>query len=142
MSESRLNIELFKKIRERIATLPQSYDQSELCAVSDTAPCGTVCCIAGEAIICNAPTVEQGVAELRRLYKGGAGYRVPRKAIKLLGIGDGAIDQKWHPMFDGGGLGWPERFCEMFGRAMDRYEKAKVAVAYLDHIIETGKVLE
>lgn len=49
--EQRLNIELFKKVREKIATTPEAYNQSVFARASTVAPCGTVACIAGWACV-------------------------------------------------------------------------------------------
>lgn len=141
--ETNLNIELFKKIRERIAAVPESYDQSELYAESSDSPCGTVCCLAGEAIICNEPTIAQGVTELRRLYNEVGGYAVPRRAIELLDLSGSqgcSSEDRWHEMFDGGGYGWPEKFGKMYRQANTQAKKAQAAVAYLDYIVETGRI--
>lgn len=150
MAESRLNIELFKKIRQRIAEIPESYDQESWCGPSGAAPCGTTACLAGEAIICAAPTVEQGVEDLRRLNASDRVYGVPDRATALLGLSgswaawvddDNRQAAGETVIFDADAEGWPEEFRQDFRYANYR-ERANIAVAYLDHIIETGKVLE
>ena len=140
MSKQRLNIELFKKIRDRIATIPESYHQGTWCDDSHKAPCGTVACLAGEAIICAAPTVEEGVKELRRLYEQEPDpYAIARRAARLLNLDANcrsSLDREAAIFLDGA-AGWPYRFAEMFDA-----NEARGAVAFLDWIIETGKVLE
>lgn len=37
---TKLNIELFKKVRDRIAEIPESYDQRHFLKETDAAPCG------------------------------------------------------------------------------------------------------
>lgn len=86
MENQRLNIELFKKIRDRIAMIPASYDQSNWCIRNDAAPCGTAACIAGEAVICSQPSIEAGITELRRLMHLDKYNAVPKRAAELLGI--------------------------------------------------------
>lgn len=139
-----LNIELFRKVRDRIAATPESYRQDTYCSPSLVAPCGTVCCIAGEAIICNAATVEQGITALKHMDGD-----VATVAARLLGL----IDQQQdyyelhfdHParrLFNGcPHEAWPEPFRSQWLVA-PRDEEPYVAVAFLTHIIETGKVLE
>lgn len=148
---SKLNIELFKKVRDRIATIPESYDQEQWYDTSPRSPCGTVACLAGEAIICAAKSVPQGIAELKRLYARDPLYAVPERAARLLGLsGDWSawIDEEdWKQaaettMFDADAETWPEPYRDEFQRAPSAIERASVAVAYLDRIIETGKVLE
>lgn len=143
-----LNIELFKKVRERIVAIPDSYNQRTYYSESDTAPCGTICCIAGEAIICSAPTIAEGVAKLHGLnskYNG-----IANTAARLLGLIGEDEDYFYlaasHParrLFNDSPHGaWPEPFRSQWLHASDSNEEAHVAAAYLDHIIETGKVLE
>lgn len=47
--KNQLNVELFKKIREKIATTPEAYDQGSYGRKEPNAPCGTAACIAGWA---------------------------------------------------------------------------------------------
>lgn len=149
MSESRLNIELFKKVRNRIAEIPQSFNQSTYFSRDKSSPCGTVCCIAGETVICNAATVELGVAELQELAANIAQGSIANRAARLLGLlGDGEHYfevSHTHParrlFSDSPHENWPEPFRSRWLYA-EQDEEPQVAVAYLDHIIETGKVLE
>lgn len=146
---SKLNIELFKKIRQRIAEAPESYDQDTFVDYNERSPCGTSACLAGEAIICNAPSVVKGIVELRDLDMNYSDdYAVARRATDLLGL-SGDFGEYAHSLdndrtaageaiiFDGGGQGWPEPYRSMF-----QNDKTAAVIAYLDHIIETGKVLE
>lgn len=64
MKESQLNKALLRKVRNRIRKIPESYYQGTWCRADKGAPCGTIACIAGETIICAAPTVEAGIKEL------------------------------------------------------------------------------
>lgn len=48
---SNLNIELLKKVRDKIASTPEAYDQSVYGRVSKEAPCGTAACIAGWTVL-------------------------------------------------------------------------------------------
>jgi len=145
----KLNIELFKKIRERIATIPESYDQEQWITRTPKAPCGYAACLAGEAIICNAPTVEQGIAELRSLKESDKNDVIPARAAALLGLsgswkrfiesgGDDVEIAGESIIFDGHADHWPREYRSQFHDG----DEAGAAVAYLDHIIETGKVLE
>lgn len=141
MNEQKLNIELFKKIRVRIATFPETFDQSCWASPSPDAPCGTAACLAGEAIICNAPTVKEGIAELNRLADL-PGLAVANEAARLLGLsgdyeGETLEDEGETAIFRGLAEGWPEPFRSHFNA-----NEPEAAVAFLDHIIETGKVLE
>lgn len=143
MAKSRLNIELFKKVRDRIKTIPESYDQRYWLGTSKRAPCGTVACLAGETIICSAPSVEDGIRKLRRMDD--RGIDIPSEAARLLGLkGDyWSLDMDQETaIFLGRGQGFPEPYRADYRRARSRTAKAKVVVAFLNHVIKTGKVLE
>ena len=159
MSEQRLNIELFKKIRDKIASVPAAYDQEEYGRPEQSAPCGTACCIAGWAcvlgdavpldVVRHAAIGDQENID-RGLYK-----LIPAKAEELLGISP----EEAHVLFTSMPQGeydededededteflrpaWPEPFSYQWEFA-SKEQQAEIAVAYLDHIIETGKVLE
>lgn len=142
MSESRLNIELFKKIRDRIASIPESYDQDYWVERSTESPCGTVACLAGHTIICNAPTLERGLSDLNRLKAKDPMYAVPRKAARLLGLTGNwrkyAYDHDREAggetiIFDVDAEGWPKLFRDQFREGRGS-EKSDAALNYLDHI--------
>lgn len=140
MKEPKLNTELLRKVRDRIAEIPESYNQNNFWLESDKAPCGTVACLAGEAIICSRPTVKQGIRSLRRMdnnvYFVG-GHPITLRGAKLLGLteSDAAL------VFDGGGDGWPQPYRRRFQRAVQPETKAKIAVAYLDECLKRGKMV-
>lgn len=146
--KTQLNIELFKKMRDRIATIPESFNQDVWCAPSGKSPCGTVACLAGEAIICAAPTVEEGIRHLQRITTNDYddGYGVPVVASRLLGLkGNYRFwgEEEETVIFKGGAHGWPTRYRNQFLDANDDPKKqADAAVAFLDHVIKTGKVFE
>lgn len=143
---TKLNIELFMKIRERIATVPESYDQSNWVQLSSASPCGAAACLAGEAIICNAPTVAEGIAELWRLQRAELmGRAVPRRAAQLLGLeGDWvefcntglAEHGKDTLIFDSEAQYWPADLRDEFRDG----EEADAALGLLDWIIATEEV--
>lgn len=138
MSEQRLNIELFKKIRKRIAAIPESYNQSWWMIPTSAAPCGTAACLAGETIICNAPSIKAGLSNLAQADRRGV---VGSQARRALGLAPGEAATVFG-YIDGGFVSWPEPFASQFRDAENSQGRAAAAVAYLDHIIETGKVLE
>lgn len=141
MSRRRLNYALLQKVRDRIAAIPESYNQTTWYSPDDYAPCGTTACIAGEAIICEAPTVTEGIERLKAAvnsysFRGeyATAYDWGRKALKL-------NDSEAAVLFNGYGTRWPGEFGHKFGRARSAKGRAKVAVAYLDWIIENGRVV-
>jgi hypothetical protein len=134
----RLNIELFKKVRERIAAIPESYDQNRWYKRTSVSPCGTAACLAGETIICAAPTIDEGIRQLRELHdEDEADFDIPNTAGELLGL-DGDYMQ-WgteHDIFMGEAKGWPEPYRTQF---TERGPHIAV-LGLLDEIITTGKV--
>lgn len=140
---SKLNIELLKKVRNRIATVPESYSQRHFVKRSSKAPCGTVCCLAGETIICAAPTISEGVEELKAIEFASApndgspwSSLIPHRAQELLGLND---SDAWD-LFEYAENNWPEPFRSQYAAAQSNTERANVAVLLLDQIITTGKV--
>ena len=155
MNESRLNIELLKKVREKIATTPEAYDQSVFARPESAAPCGTAACIAGWACVLSG---EMSTDELKRRERShGAEFEsIEITATRVLALAEDEAevlftedpagerkdwyddDEDWYDDDERDG-GWPEPFATQWedGAAPER-----IAVAYLDHIIETGKVLE
>jgi len=141
---SRLNIALLKKVRNRIKRIPQSYNQNKWYGRSSTSPCGTVACLAGETIICAAPRVAQGIKNLRKAFDE-YGDAIPQRAAQLLGLrGDyfSLSNEGQTKIFQADGTGLPQPYRGEFQRARTRRDKAKVIVAYLDHVIETRHVLK
>ncbi len=129
---TKLNIKLLKKVRNRIAKIPESYDQSAWFLESnDKAPCGTVGCLAGEIVICAAPSIKKGIDQ----FLDNADDVIAR-AEDLLGL-----EGKDHSLWAADASGWPEPFALQFKQAnRNKKKEAQVAVAYLDECIKRGKV--
>lgn len=151
MKQPKLNLELLRKVRDRIAEIPESYDQANWRRDGD-APCGTAACLAGETIIVSAPTIAVGVLRLKELE---SAYddetRISRfdslvadEAATLLGISD---DDAGHMFTVDGGyhrfpltVEWPEPHRSGFQSAQSNNERAQVAVAYLDECLRRKAV--
>ena len=157
---SRLNIELFKKVREKISTTPEAYDQEVYGRPESHAPCGTAACIAGwTCILADAVPMEKvRLANVDEWHKGNPIARelfsdIPAQAAALLGLTDEESEILFTAEPDGTWAGyddngddeyeecWPEPFASQWRESPSRKQHL-IAVAYLDHIIETGKVLE
>ena len=147
MSETRLNIELFKKIRERIATIPESYRQDNWIQKSTASPCGYAACLAGETIICAAPSVQEGIAKLNEIMedRGRADAIISDRATKLLGLRgswnrycftEEPTDGAETLIFDPEAKFWPKDLRETFRDG----EEADAAIELLNRIIATGSV--
>lgn len=149
MSESRLNIELFKKIRAKIIQVPVAYDQSVYARHEDAAPCGTAACIAGWACVLSGA---MDTVELRRRERSNLEEfaTIEITAREQLGLASdeaatlftetpAGTRQDWYED-DERDDAWPAPFAKQWEDA--EITSAEIAVSYLDHIIETGKVLE
>jgi hypothetical protein len=148
MSKERLNIELFKAIREKIATTPGAYDQSRYARETRRAPCGTAACIAGWACVLSGA---MDAEELKRRERSDAdefaliditakgALRVDDDEAEILFTENPAGERRdWDEDDDEHEGGWPQPFAGLWDNDRD----AATAVAYLDHIIETGSILE
>jgi hypothetical protein len=134
-----LNIELFQKVRDRIAAMPESFEQGRWITRSPSSPCGYAACLAGETIICAAPTVEQGLARLKQLNaidEGGESNLIPDTAGRLLGLDGCFAVNGEHDIFISSARGWPQPFRSQFSVG----DESGAAVAYLDWIIANNRI--
>jgi hypothetical protein len=136
-----LNKQLLRKVRNRIAKIPESYYQGAWIESSKKSPCGTTACLAGETIIVSSPSIKRGIDNLQRAVSRYAeslrsDVGVVRKARLLLGIN--LTDAE--AMFGLRAAGWPKPFADRFTRAKTNRQRAKIAVAYLDECLKRGAV--
>lgn len=136
MSEHELNIDLLKKVRDKIATTPGAYNQETWAKPSASAPCGTAACIAGWACIIS------GAIDVKQLYSLAEGRQwvaIEGAAQAQLGLTRAEADTLFSgdPSYD-----WPIEFGDQWDSAYgDNKQEAEIAVEYLDSIINTGEVL-
>jgi hypothetical protein len=147
MSESRLNIELLKAVREKIATAPEAYDQGNEAYYDRRSPCGTVACIGGWADILSAKNDEDRQRRMRGMVNlDRAADELGLNGTDFYNEYSADIQTERAVLFTGDpDEHWPEPFRQQYWDAegdSDPTAVARVAVAYLDHIISTGKVLE
>lgn len=149
MAKRKLNVELLKQIRDKIASTPDAYDQMVYGRPDHTAPCGTACCIAGWACVLSG---RYSVEDIRKARD--AEYvvkeRISETAQELLGLSENEADTlftaepegSWEDYDDDGEDafegGWPEPFRTEWREGIKEYNV--IAARYLDQIIETGKV--
>lgn len=128
-----INRRVIERMIERIKTLPESYDQGAFYVErSDKAPCGTVACLAGEAVICSAATYDLGLKKLLKLRTLG-GISLSAATILRLPYN--------HELFVSDASGWPAPFNKQFAKARTRKTQAKVAVAYLRECLKRGTMI-
>lgn len=130
-----INKKLFRRVRNRILRVPEAYNQLTFGAPSDLAPCGTMACIAGHALI------EDGFctpAELARRKRDHEDMDVVREARKRLGL----TRAQGYKVF-GHYVDWPAPFAEQFctaDRSGDHIAMSRAAADYINFIIRTGNV--
>jgi len=133
---------LIQKMIKRIETMPETYEQCTVSATFKQKPwlfegrpmpvCGTVACLAGEAIICSEQSVAKGLLKLRRVSD------VVGCAASLMGIKD---VNTW--IFGESADEWPEPYRKQWEDAKTYKGKARAAVNLLKAILRTdGAVLE
>lgn len=155
--ERRQNIELFMAVRDKIAATPEAYDQAIWGRHEDDAPCGTACCIAGWACVLGGVVSPEEIRDTGAsgvIGQIGEGRNVGDLAEVALGLSEQEGNVLFTSMpegewdnFDNDGNdiysgGWPEPFGSQWRNAVGDEERARAAVAYLNHIIETGRVLD
>jgi len=138
----KLNKPLIRKMIKRIEAIPEAFDQADFAGRwaegedRPKPPCGTVACLAGEAVICAAPNAKVGLRRLFRLPY----YRIPMRAEQLLGL---SRSTAFGDLFDGYADGWPQPFRSQFRSAKTYKGQARAAVNLLKAILRTdGKILE
>jgi hypothetical protein len=134
-----LNLALFQKVRDRIADVPESFEQRRWITHNPSPPCGYAACLAGETIICAAPTVEQGLANLKRLVAIDEEKNtclVPDTAGGMLGLDGSYGEDGEHDIFVASAQHWPEPFRSQFTNG----DEPGAAVAYLDWIIANNRI--
>lgn len=132
-----LNIELLQKVRDKIATTPEAYNQGTYGCQSSLAPCGTAACIAGWACLLS------GRMDTTALYhfSDTEPAVIHDEAAEALGLDadDAEVLFTGEPQ-NADSDGWPAPFCYEWAVAT-RKEQSVIAVAYLDWIIKTGEVV-
>jgi UDP-3-O-acyl-N-acetylglucosamine deacetylase len=121
-----------RRMIKRLTAVPESYEQGAMFVEEDDrAPCGTVACLAGEAVICSAKTVEAGI---KLAFSGEIDLVEHAEAV----LGLTGID---HCVFSVDASGWPIPFRYDFTEANSREEEARVAVAYLKEALKRGTMV-
>lgn len=122
-----MNIARLRKVEKFILAEPRRYDQDEKMRKlakleldnlgKQAPPCATMHCIAGAA----------NAIEKRKRF----GYHTARRFLGL------TIDQAYKLFAYVDGNGWPYAFQTAYNQARTLRERAKVAVARIEHFIKT-----
>lgn len=127
-----MNKTVVRKMIKRLGSVPESYDQRVwYIRKDDSTPCGTVACLAGEAVICSAKTVKEGIKLAFDNYG-----EIPELAGQLLGLSGSR-----HQVFVSDGSGWPEPYRTQFSQSSETGPRAQVAVSYLKEALKRGTMV-
>jgi hypothetical protein len=120
-----MNVRLLRRVAKHILEEPKRLDMEKIAENvegRDSPPCGTVGCIAGWACMLTGSSVKRA--------DWGKGRR-------LIGLdGDQAYRLFDYPL----GLvtdGWPEKFSKPYVAAKTARQRARIAVARIEHFIKT-----
>lgn len=134
------NRELLLKTAAHIEEVPESYAQYTFYSESDKAPCGTRACLAGEIVICSAPTIEKGVkklkAQIQRAMDSSEYIKTGESAARLAGFGV----EEARALFAADAVMWPRRFRNLYYNAKSERGRAKAAAALLRYLADGGEV--
>jgi hypothetical protein len=148
--ERKLNKPLIERIIKRLEDYPESYDQEDFGRKWRTdfdkmyhnrpkPPCGTVCCLAGEAIICASVNPKAGAIRLMKLINGTNISEPELSAARALGI----AEHQAGLLFEGGAVGWPKKYRKQYNNAKSFRGQARAAINLLKAILKTnGEILE
>jgi hypothetical protein len=134
----KMNKAVVRRMIDRLERVPDSYDQSAFYIEgSNRTPCGTIACLAGEAVICSVPDEKKGLKLALKAMEGD-GLSVSTQASRLLGIRENRDESN---VFGYDASGWPAPFNTQYQKARTRKARAQVAVAYLKEALQRGAML-
>jgi hypothetical protein len=133
-------VRLLRRVEKHILAEPKRYVQGTWGRLDNTSPCGTTACIAGWIDVLNQSERKPTKSFLKRwaskmvtrpLYR----CNTPDRASRALGV---------HPvktinLFEASGSYWPGHFRADWYAAKTREDVAKIAVARIEHFIQTGE---
>lgn len=135
----KLNVRLLRRVQRYIMEEPRRFNMNWWAELHDKGtverypnlpPCGTVCCLAGTAVLLAGCTVvEHG--EMRPYKRLGDWSEA---APKLLGLPD------YFPIYSlFVAASWPEPFDARYRKATTAHQRARIACQRIDHLIATGE---
>ena len=131
----KMNKAAVKRMIARIERVPEAYDQSAWYVETDrSTPCGTVACLAGEAVICATPNEPAGIRRAIRLLRDGG---IVDAANKVLGLSG----RESPNVYTSNAGSWPMPHGKWYAKAKTHKARARVAVAYLREALERGTML-
>lgn len=132
-----LNFRLLRMIIKKIEANPEAYEQSVWGERADDAPCGTAACIAGWACFLD------GKMDHKQLRRNQMGTAAKAAASLGLHVDLWVFRDEKDALFNGDpSEAWPEPYATRWLNAGDsKKRRARIAVAFLKHIINTGQIV-
>lgn len=112
-------IEMLRKGYRRAQELPEGFAMETWAKLDSKAPCGTVCCFAGELLIANGKYSPQEIA--------GSSWLVAREAVALIGI------EEVFRLFSV--ANWPDEVATGYYRSTTRREQADCLAEAVERFI-------
>lgn len=155
---ARLNIPRFVQLRDHIKQFPETYNQGVWGVRKKQAKtaCGTVACLAGRDLIIAkiATPLEVGKQMWRRGKR--KGEYIGSSDFRVLASSDLRLTSEESDRLFGPGMNWPTPYGTRMQEAYWGYmidmsdddhlnwslRQSKIAIAYLSHIISTGRILD
>lgn len=148
----KMNVKLLRRIQKHISAEPRRfnmhfwgkhYSQYVNLHYSNVPPCRTAGCIAGTACILTGDIQPKKLKGIKALLNGDYGYidfplSTPFRARRALGLTKEQADRLFLlSTMSRSGNSWPDNFELRFNAATTSRQRAKVAVARIDHFIKT-----
>ncbi len=134
-----MNVPLLKRIAKELKAHPEVFNQAQFGRTTSENACGTVCCIAGMAVLISNPllylaTITESSSDAGIIPTHGRMTGVvPTEAQKLLGLTARQADA----LFSSSDY-WPEPFATDYDNARTDAERARVGARRIAYFIRTG----
>lgn len=128
--EARMNKAAVRRMIRRITEQPKTFDQAAFYV--EPSACGTVACIAGDAVICSVRDEAKGIKLAEQLLDEGG---LIERADRVLGL------PSVHEVYRATASGWPKPYSDQYPVANSKSERAKVAAAYLSEAVKRGTMI-
>lgn len=138
-----MNVELLRKIQAAVIQEPKrlymdkwimiegdAAEPGDMAEIIEYPACGTVGCIAGWAVILNDQK-GNSVKNTARKFLAGIFLRTSQLAKEALDLEHDAAGRLFYVHY------WPTKYAQDYSHTQDPVEKAKVAVARIEHFIAT-----
>lgn len=131
------NVKVIRRAAQRLRDKPLGYDQYTYGRCDERAPCGMVCCLGGELVICSEPTEELGLAKLRSIIESHHETLIWDMACQIVGI---ELNNQDARIFGCTVKWWPKQFRLQYLNSPNQQGQAFAAADFLDYLADGGKI--